>query len=103
MAANLLADAARHDGGEFEYYEDNDNGDIVITGHANPVGHIEIPSHIDGKPVTGIGMNAFNDCADITSVTIPNSVTCIGDLAFYGCSGLTSVTIPGSVTSKFVV
>ena len=98
MAANLLADAARHDGGEFEYYEDNDNGDIVITGHANPVGHIEIPSHIDGKPVTGIGMNAFNDCADITSVTIPNSVTSIGDLAFYGCSGLTSVTIPGSVT-----
>ena len=41
---------------------------------------------------------AFRDCADLTSVSIPNSVTSIGAGAFRGCSSLTSVTIPNSVT-----
>ena len=43
--------------------------------------------------------DAFADCIDLTSVTIPNSVTSIGESAFYGCRSLTSVTIPNSVTS----
>ena len=40
-----------------------------------------------------IGQYAFYECADLTSVTIPNSVTSIGDYAFSECSGLTSVHI----------
>ncbi len=47
----------------------------------------------------GIGDGAFEDCSDLTSVTIPNSVTSIPQYAFCGCSGLTEVTIPNSVTS----
>jgi len=39
----------------------------------------------------------FEDCRDLTSVTIPNSVTSIGRYAFSGCRGLTSVDIPNSV------
>ena len=49
--------------------------------------------------VTSIGNSAFNGCSRLTSVTIGNSVTSIGDHAFYSCSILTSVTIPDSVTS----
>ena len=48
--------------------------------------------------VTSIGVEAFKECTNLISVTIPNSVTSIGEYAFDGCSILTSVTIPSSVT-----
>ncbi len=49
--------------------------------------------------VTSIGGYAFSDCYDLTSITIPDSVTTIGESAFYNCDSLTSVTIPDSVTT----
>jgi len=52
-----------------------------------------------GDAVTSIGNLAFKNCSNLTSVTIGNGVTSIGDDAFYGCGGLTSITIPDSVTS----
>ena len=42
--------------------------------------------------------NAFSDCYELTSITIPNSVETIGEQAFQGCTGLTSVTIGSGVT-----
>ena len=63
------------------------------------VGDIEIPSVIEGLPVTGIGNGAFLNCEGLTSITIPEGVTSIGDSAFEGCSSLTSITIPDGVTS----
>ena len=47
--------------------------------------------------VTTIGAYAFEDCDNLTSVTIPNSVTTIGEVAFIDCTNLTSITIPNSV------
>ena len=48
--------------------------------------------------VTNIGVCAFHDCMNLTSVTIPSSVTNIGDYAFSHCQNLKNVTIPSSVT-----
>ena len=47
--------------------------------------------------VTKISNEAFCDCGNLTSVTIPSSVTSIGNGAFSGCSGLTSVQVGMSI------
>ena len=49
--------------------------------------------------VTSIGNCAFEDCSNLTSITIPVGVTSIGDYTFKYCSNLTSITIPAGVTS----
>lgn len=58
---------------------------------------VNIPSEINGTPVTTIGNAAFRDSA-VTSVTIPDSVTSIPDAAFYNCGNLETIHIPVSVT-----
>ncbi|MBR5573401.1 MAG: leucine-rich repeat protein [Paludibacteraceae bacterium] len=64
---------------------------------------IAIPAEISYKgykySVTSIEYNAFYDCRNLTSITIPNSVTSIGSRAFDDCRNLTSITIPNCVTS----
>ena len=69
----------------------------------NYSGNIVIPEEVTYNnktlKVTSIGYEAFYDCYNVTSVSIPNSVTIIEDEAFYGCSGLTSLIIPNSVTT----
>ena len=60
-------------------------------------GTLEIPSEIEGRPVTGI-YSAFFDCVSLTEVIIPDSVTSIGRSAFENCTALTDISIPDSVT-----
>lgn len=55
---------------------------------------VNIPSEINGTPVTTIGNAAFRD-SSVTSVTIPASVTEIGANAFADCTNLTSVNYKG--------
>ena len=61
--------------------------------------NIVIPAMYNSVPVKGIDFEAFLNCTDLQSISIPDSVTSIGNSAFAGCSGLTSITIPDSVTS----
>ena len=50
-----------------------------------------------GQSVVMIGVEAFQDCIKLRSVTIPYSVTSIQNYAFRGCSILASITIGNSV------
>jgi hypothetical protein len=51
------------------------------------------------ESVAGIGAEAFEYCANLTSLAIGNNVTNIGDAAFEYCTRLASVTIGNSVTN----
>lgn len=72
------------------------------NGFSSPAGALTIPSTVtnDGisYPVSVIGSDAFRECHNLTSVTIPSTITLIGSHAFCGCTALTSVTIPNTVS-----
>ena len=71
-----------------------DDGTDEITNYTGSATELSIPSEIDGYKVTHIGWDAFYQCAQLKSVTIPDSVTSIGIYAFACCTSLTSITIP---------
>ena len=87
--------------GEYQYKVDED-GKVTLTRYVGPGGDIQIPSEIDGKPVTALGVGFMqkdelegNDT--VTSVTIPEGVIEIQDNAFQSCPNLKSVKIPASM------
>ena len=62
---------------------------------------IRIPSTVEHNGleyrVTCIDDQAFKDCMNLTSVSIPDSVQSIGKSAFYNCPKLTDITIPSGI------
>lgn len=58
--------------------------------------HAGITSIVIPEGVQRIGANAFLDCYDLVSVTLPRSVTFLGSSAFYWC-GLTSISLPANL------
>ncbi len=86
-----------------EYYKTVETKSRLYDFDHKISGTLVLPSNpiCDGVEytLTQIGDNSFHDSADLTSVTIPNSVTLIDVKAFSGCSGLKSLTIPNSVTT----
>lgn len=87
------------------YYLDNGRTLFVSRDIDNPYsGSITIPAYVIHEgykyPVTAIGQEAFYECENLVSVTIPNSVTSIGLAAFASCTRLKSVTLSNSL--KFI-
>ncbi len=78
--------------GDFEYKFNNDDT-ITLTKFIVTGTTFEVPEEIDGKPVVGIGSEAFRDSGVLT-IAIPDSITKIGNRAFEGCTGLYEVTLP---------
>ncbi|MBR4171189.1 MAG: leucine-rich repeat protein [Kiritimatiellae bacterium] len=97
LCVGLLAMSAWADtSGDWEYSVVN--GKATITGYSGSSSIVTIPSSLGTYPVTEIGNGAFQQCASLETVTIPNSITKIGHYAFSDCANLVSITIPESVT-----
>ena len=62
-----------------------------------PIGKVAIPPTLNYIKVTRIGTEAFRNCKELTSVTIPEGVTHIDTHALAYCAGLKSVTLPSSL------
>ena len=62
-----------------------------LTSKGKQLSVLNIPETIDGNPVSIIGDNAFKDCTNLTSVTIPASVAWIMANVFQGCSNLEGI------------
>ena len=87
---------SRHETRIVLYNDGYQDGRAAVIDDATE-GAIVIPSNYGRTSVTCIGDQAFYDCTNLTSVTIPNGITAIGDMAFCGCTNLTSMRIPSSV------
>ena len=83
------------------------SGTGAMADYNNPldrpwIGYVDnITSVVIGSGVTKIGICAFNNCENLTTVTFDGTptLTSIGDLAFIKCSKLASITLPAGVTS----
>ena len=74
----------------------------VINGTTPYSGDVVIPATFEygGKTyqVNAIADNTFDDCSDLTSISLPEGLLTIGH-AFGNCTGLTSLTLPRTLTS----
>lgn len=77
---------------DFEY-KTNNYGDITITKYIGQDSVVVIPSEINGKSVSELDHKVFNDCAEITDITIPDSVLTIGIFVFSGCDKLQNINV----------
>ncbi|NMP38069.1 MAG: leucine-rich repeat protein [Clostridiales bacterium] len=59
---------------------------------------IVIPSTHNGRAVTEIGPEVFDNCTKLTSVIIPDSVNRVDERMFYGCTALTEVVISNNLS-----
>ncbi len=92
--------------GDLHYSVNEDGTSVTVLGHVDGTaasGVLTIPTNVtyEGQTytVTVIGYQAFNQCGDLTSVTLPNTLTTINRKAFALCRGLTSITLPASLLS----
>lgn len=95
------------DTGECRWLFDNNSGVLTISGNGK-TGHYDyapcpwqslpFKKVILAKGVTGIGSEAFKNCAALTDVVISDTVTEIGQDAFSGCAKLENAGILDSVT-----
>lgn len=58
-----------------------------------------VPETINGLKTTSIGINAFLNKSNVTSIVLPKSITIINAYAFKDCRKLKSIAIPTNVTS----
>ena len=90
----LCSFAAAEEYNGLTWQEESGETVTIIGVTDSTVTELTVPAEIDGKPVTAIGYYAFQNCAALQRVSLPESITSVGNGAFCGCSALTEVTLP---------
>lgn len=78
----------------------SDNGDGMLTAVRcvdRQADDLDIQFEAGACPVVAIAPRAFEGCAALRRVILPESLRQIGEMAFSGCSHLRLLTIPGGV------
>lgn len=82
---------------------DEEKKTVEVAALNNLSGNISIPSIVSHEgqnyTVTAIGNQAFENCNELTSIILSDSLTIIGSEAFKNCSSLLSITLPYSLTT----
>ena len=78
-------------------YELNDRGGVTITGYTGTAVDLDVPTTLDGYPVTRIGAKAFSS-RTVQHIAFPDSVEYIEQYAIYDCSKLKTIRIPAGTS-----
>ncbi len=82
---------------KIKYQLAENKGSYFVEKVSNFVTEMTVPNIYKGLRVAGIGKNAFENCSELASVTLPNTIEYIDSNAFSNCISIETITIPESV------
>ena len=83
--------------GDYQYWISEDKESVIIAGYTGDEEEIEIPSELDGYPVSEIGYEAFG-YQKMKSLSVPDSICCIEHRAFEYCVITDELQLPENVS-----
>lgn len=83
------------DGGNIYFNEEK----ACVSGADTGVTNVVIPERINGIEVKTIGHNSFENCENLVSIKLADTITRIDTSAFEGCRNLTDVDLSNSLES----
>lgn len=93
--------AFQYNGLDYTILNKNADGTYNVSvrqGASAPAGILNIPGtiHYNGDEfvVTHVATDGFNNCGDITSLILPNTIIEIGTRGFRSCTALTAINLP---------
>lgn len=78
---------------EYEIYD----GYVTINRYLGSDINVKIPSQLDNSYVQKIGTEAFYQCVDIVSISLPDTITEIESSAFYKCYSLSAINLTKNI------
>lgn len=103
VSVNVGAADFEEDGISYDILSDDDRTVEVVNNNSAYVGDVVIPARVthDGTTYTvaAIHFQAFFKCADLYSISIPETVTDMGRYSFTQCTSLQEVTLPKNATA----
>ena len=83
-------------------YEDKAAGVSISAGRFYRSETVELPTTVNGKPLTVISAGAFKNNKTVETVIIPSSVTTIEAEAFSGCTNLKTIVFKSKTRSEII-